>query len=279
MFLKKTYKTKIVITGKSGLLGSTFYKKYSHKYKIISYPFRLENINKMNKWFKNKKFNCFIHFAAITNYKNNDAIKNLKKINVDASINLVKTLAKLEIKNFNFFLFISSSHVYGHSTIKIKESKKTLPTNYYGISKKLVEDFIIENRENFNFKIGIARIFNFTGKNQKKGHFIPDIFTKIKNLNIIKGINQYRDFIHIDDVCKSIDLIIKNKTEKPINISSGNKINLIKIAKLINDKKFNKKIYFDKKKGGDLFGDNKRLKLLGMRKYKNINEIIDSYIK
>ena len=97
----------------------------------------------------------------------------MKKINVDASINLVKTLAKLEIKNFNFFLFISSSHVYGHSTVKIKESKKNLPVNYYGISKKLVEDFIIENRARFNFRIGIARIFNFTGKNQKKGKKLP----------------------------------------------------------------------------------------------------------
>tara|TARA_B100000767_G_scaffold156919_2_gene147533 strand:- start:2850 stop:3689 length:840 start_codon:yes stop_codon:yes gene_type:complete len=279
MFLKKVYKKKIVITGKSGLLGSTFYRKYSHKYKIISYPYRLENTKKMNKWFKRKDFNYFIHFAAITNCKNKDAVKNLKKINIDASINLLKILAKSRIKNFNFFLFISSSHVYGHSTVKIKESKKTLPVNYYGISKKLVEDFIIENRARFNFRIGIARIFNFTGKNQKKGHFIPDIFSKIKKLNTIKGINQYRDFIHIDDICKSIELIIKNKTEKPINISSGKKINLIKIAKIINVKKLNKKIHFDKQKGRDLFGDNRRLKLLGMWNFKNINQIIDSYIK
>ena len=279
MFSKKVYKKRIVITGKSGLLGSTFFKKYSHKYKIISYPHRIENTTKLNKWLIKKNFNCFIHFAAISTLKNKQNIKTLVKINKDASINLLKTLLNSKIKNLNFFLFISSSHVYGNSPKKIRESKKTLPINHYGRSKKLVEDFIIKNRTHFDFKIGIARIFNFTGKYQKEGHFIPDISKKIKKFKIIKGINQFRDFIHIDDVCKSIDLIIKKKLEKPINISSGNKINLIKIAKLINMKTFNKKIYFDEKRGGDIFGDNKKLKDLGLRKFKNINQIIDSYKK
>ena len=41
------------------------------------------------------------------------------------------------------------------------------------------------------------------------------------------NVNQYRDFIHIDDVMESIILLIKKNFDKPINISSGKKINLI----------------------------------------------------
>ena len=36
---------------------------------------------------------------------------------------------------------------------------------------------------------------------------------------------------------------------------------------------------FDKKRGGDIFGDNKNLRNLGLRRYKSINQIINSYIK
>ena len=276
--MQKVYKKTILITGKTGLLGSNFFKNYSHKYNIINYPHRIEDSKKIKKWLINKSFNFFIHFAAIT-AKKKAAVHKLKKVNTVASINLLKILLDSQIKDFNYFLFISTSHVYGYSNTKIKETKKTSPSNIYGKSKKIVEDFIIKNRKNFNYKIGIARIFNFTGKGQKKGHFIPDISERINNSKKISNINQLRDFIHIDDVCKALDLMIIKKLEKPINISSGKKINLIKIARIINKKKTNKNMIFDQKRGGDIFGDNKNLRNLGLRRYKNITQIINSYIK
>ena len=151
-----------------------------------------------------------------------------------SSINLIKSLNKHKIKNFSFFLFISSSHVYGYSKKKIKEDKIRKPINYYGLTKKKVEDYIFKNRQNNYFKIGIARIFNFTGPKQASGYFIPDVLLKIKNNINLMNINAYRDFIHIDDILESIMLILKKKVQRPINISSGKKINLIKICKLIN---------------------------------------------
>ena len=98
-----------------------------------------------------------------------------------------------------YFLFISTSHVYGFSRKKIKEDFKTKPINEYGRSKHKVEKYIIKNRQSFNFKIGIARIFNITGSGQRKGFFVPDMYNFIKKKNYIDNINTYRDFIH-DDV-------------------------------------------------------------------------------
>lgn len=271
-------KKRIIITGSTGLLGSYFYNKYKNKYKIIKYPFRIEKFSKFQKWINNKNFDFFIHFASITNNIKNST-KKINLINVKATINLLESIQKSKINNFKYFLFISSSHVYGFSKIKIKENKKRKPHSIYGHSKKKVEDFIIRNRNNFFFKIGIARIFNITGPKQRFGYFFPDIIEKMRNEENIKKINQYRDFIHIDDVCESILNIMEKKYEPPINISSGKKINLINVCKKINKIYFKKKFSYEMKRGKDLFGNNNLLRSLGKKKFKNIIQVIKSYIK
>ena len=121
--MKKVYKKKIVVTGGNGLLGSHFRKKYKQKYIIIKYPHRIEYFKKFQNWIKNKKFNYFIHFAAITKNESKKFKKTLNLINVKSSINIINSLNRYKIKNFNYFLFISSSHVYGYSNKKISEKK------------------------------------------------------------------------------------------------------------------------------------------------------------
>ena len=271
--MRTLYKKKIAITGSTGLLGSHFYKKFNKKYKIVKCKERIENFNHLKKWINKKNFDYFIHFAAITNGKK----KELEKINTSSAINLLKSLNNH--KNLKFFLFISTSHVYNYTNQKIRETAQTKSISNYGLSKKKVEDFIIKNRKLFNYKIGIARIFNITGPKQKKGHFVPDIFKTIKENNFIDNINTCRDFIHIDDVVESLKLIINNKFEKPINIGSGKKINLIKICKILNSLYFKKKILYGKKGTGDLCADNSLLKSLGKKNFKNINQILMSYKK
>ena len=123
--MKKKYKKIIVITGGSGLLGNYFYKKYKNIYKILKYPYRIENFNKFKKWLSTKKFDYFIHFAAITKNESKDK-KKLTLINVTSTIKMINILNKKKIKDFQYFLFISSSHVYGFSNKKIKETKKRI---------------------------------------------------------------------------------------------------------------------------------------------------------
>lgn len=278
--MKKAFKQSIILTGGSGLIGSYFKKKYKSKYKIINYPHRIENISKFKKWVANKRFDFFIHFAAITRNESEKFKKQLNLINVISTKKIIEELNKIKNPDFKYFLFISSSHVYGFSKKKFKEKNIRSPQNSYGKSKKRVEDFIIAKRKKFKFKIGIARIFNTTGYKQKKGNFVPDMIDKIKKYNCITNVNLFRDFVHIDDVCKSIELITKKQFTKPINIASGNKINLINVCKIINKLHVkNANLYFKGKKGQDLIGDNSLLKKIGVKKFKNINLILKSYKK
>ena len=277
--MKKVYKKRIVITGGSGLLGNHFYKKYKKIYTITKYPHRIERFKKFENWLSNRKFNYFIHFAAITKNESKKFKTILNLVNVKSPIKILKIINKKKIDGFDYFLFISSSHVYGYSKNKIKETKKRIPKNIYGKTKKKVEDYIASNRKKFNFKIGIARIFNSTGPKQKKGNFVPDMIAKMRNIKKITNINQFRDFIHINDVSRSIKLLIENKIENPVNLSSGKKINLIHACKILNKKFIKKEISFDLKKGKDIFGDNTLLKKLGIKKFKDVNQTLLSYKK
>jgi nucleoside-diphosphate-sugar epimerase len=95
----------------------------------------------------------------------------------------------------------------------------------------------------------------------------------------IDNINCYRDFVHIEDVVESINILIKKKFNKIVNISSGKKINLIEVCKAINAEFHTKKIVYGSRGGKDLFGNNTLLKSLGKKKFKNIKQIIKSFRK
>lgn len=280
MHLKKVSKKIILITGGKGVLGSYFYNKYKTKYKIISFPYRLEQINKLQEWLKKKKFHYFVHFAAITSKRK----KNYNKIhlvNKILPIKIIKLLQKSLKKEFRYFLFISTSHVYGFYKKKISEYDKRKPFNKYGRTKKAVEDFILNRKNKFYFKIGIARIFNFTSDKQNKGHFIPDVYAKIKNKENLINFNKNRDFIHIDDVARSLELMIRKRKDKALNICSGNKINLVSLTRKLNFISLNKKLIFmnsRKKINQDIYGNNSLLKKLGMKKFKNLNIILNSFL-
>jgi len=278
--LKKVSKKIILITGGKGVLGSYFYNKYKTKYKIISFPYRLEQINKLQEWFKKKKFHYFIHFAAITSKRKKNYNK-IHLINKILPIKIIKLLQKSLKKEFRYFLFISTSHVYGFHKKKISEYDKRKPFNKYGRTKKAVEDFILNQKNKFYFKIGIARIFNFTSDTQNKGHFIPDVYAKIKNKENLINFNKNRDFIHIDDVAQSLELMIRKRKDKALNICSGNKINLVSLTRKLNFISLNKKLIFinsRKKINQDIYGNNSLLKKLGMKKFKNLNIILNSFL-
>ena len=280
MHLKKVSKKIILITGGKGVLGSYFLNKYKRKYKIISFPYRLEQFNKLHKWIKMKKFHYFIHFAAILSKKNKNYHK-IDLINKKLPIKIIKLLQKNIKKDFKYFLFISTSHVYGFHKKKISENDKREPFNKYGKTKKKVEDFILNKKNKFYFKIGIARIFNFTSSKQKKGNFVPDIYTRIKDKINLINLNKNRDFIHIDDVSRSLELMINKGINKPLNICTGKKTNLISLAKKLNSMSFNKDLVFIKTKkkiNQDIYGNNSLLKKLGIRKFKNLDIILRSFL-
>ena len=265
--MKNPLNKKLVIgyIGSKSALAKAFRNQYKKKIKFKIYYGDITDQKDIKNWLiKNKDISILINFAAMSSVVNCERKKKKALVvNCTAVINLLNLINKLKLPKFEYFLAISSSHVFKKKNSKIKEDSIKEPTNYYGFTKLSMEKFILNNYKNFYFKIGIARIFNYYIKYSKKSFFINDILNKFKKKNKIirfKNTNTYRDYISINDINSAILKMIDLKLTKDFNICSGRKTHLNDIINKIHKKFKNKKIVFSNKKTGNLIGSNYKLK-------------------
>ncbi len=284
----------ILITGSAGFIGKSLVDQLVPNYKIIgiddlSSGHRNNIINHKNyKFYKGdcadekilkkiKNIKIIIHLAGQSSGE-----KSFEDPKVDFEKNVLTTVSLLNFANkckCKHFIFASSMSVYGNSyKNKIKESDKTDPISFYGISKLNAEKYIKKYSDK-KINYTILRLFNVYGSNQKLGNLKQGIIriylSQILNSKslIIKGSkNRYRDFIHINDLTKYFELIINNKLffNQTFNVGTGKKTTIQSLVSLIKKEiKFKFKIKYIKGTKDDQFGvvaDPK--KLIKYSKYK-----------
>ena len=265
----------IGITGSTGVLGSYIQKKIKNV-KFDCFKGDITKKKDIKGWLKGKKFEAIFHFAAIVpTIKVTNNFDKSKKINYFGTKLLIDEVQKN--KTTKWFLFASTSHVYKFSQKKIKENSALNPISKYGLTKLMTERYLLKKREKMN--ICIIRIFSYTAFNQDISFFIPSIYRKFLNNNLVNlnNINHIRDFIDIDDICSAIRLLCVKKSTGIYNLGSGKKTSLIKIIKYLSNL-FNKKYIISLKNSETmLVADIKKIISLGWTPKKNFKEILKSY--
>ena len=268
--MKNLLNKKLIVAyiGKNSFLANQFRKKYKNKFTFKLVNFDIRKKKEIHKWLlENSDINIFINFAGITSVK--ECAKNKKKsfnVNYKAVVNLLNLINKSNLRNFRYFLNLSSSHVFKPSRLKLKENSIKKPQNYYGKTKLFLEKFILKNNKNFFFTIGIARIFNYYNKNSKKKYFINDIKKILANNKekiYFKKISTFRDFISIHNINTALYKMIQLNLKGDFNICSGKKIYLPDIVNFLNNKIKNKILIFDNKKSNGIVGSNFKLRNKG----------------
>lgn len=163
--------------------------------------------------------------STITNYN----VKVNPFIDIETNlITLMRVLEQCKDKNI-VFNFISSWFVYGHTEMPATERSSCYPSGFYSITKKAAEDLLISYCKTFNIKYRILRLANVVGAGDPKAsprkNALQYMINEIKNnkdVNLYEGGNLYRDYIHVSDVAKAINLVMsKGEVDKIYNIGNG----------------------------------------------------------
>ena len=151
-------------------------------------------------------------------------ISTVDNYNVHTNITLdVETNLKVLCEVLDFcrdsntvFNFISSWFVYGEIELPAKEEYYCRPTGFYSITKKAAEDLLISFCRTYGVKYRILRLCNVMGNGDGKVSakknalsYMIDLLKKNEDVYLYDGGTPIRDIMHVDDVCRAIDLVCR----------------------------------------------------------------------
>ena len=251
----------IFLTGGAGFIGFHLQQYLKTKHNFIAIDLLAENniaANKRAKLLGNvlqqnintafldeltNKPDVLIHLAAETGISgslNNPQI--YFDTNVAATFNVLEQCRKNGVK---YLIYASSSSVYSpNQELMAEDSDTSNQLSFYGTTKKMSEVMI----ENYCKQFGITaiglRFFTVYGSFTRPDMAAYKFMKAIKNkqpITLYNNGNVFRDFTHVSDIIKPIDLLIdKIKTEplgthKIFNIGNGSPISIQHYAQLIAD--------------------------------------------
>ena len=281
-------KKKLLILGKTGMIGSSILRLASKKYFDILSPSRQElnlfDKKKVQKYFHKQKPDIIILAAARVGgiYANDNYSADFIYENILIQTNVISSAHEEQIKKL---VFLASSCIYPkQSKQPIKEeyllSGKLEKTNEsYAIAKisgiKMVEAFRKQYNDNF-ISIMPTNIYGINDNfHNMDSHVVPALILKFYNAVINKNDKVVlwgsgkakRDLLYVDDLAGAILHIISHYNKKElINIGSGEEISIKLLAKKIsNIFNYKGKIIFD-----DKYPDGTLRKLLDISKISKI---------
>jgi nucleoside-diphosphate-sugar epimerase len=253
---------KILLTGAAGGIGSTlgyYLFKKGHDLTLID---NLRNGYEENLLIDGKSFgdfynqdicdsqladklldryDCIIHLAAITALPDcesnvNDAIN----INVAGTANIMECARKW---NVSHVIFASTSAIYENNKEKVfVEDLDVNPRLWYSLSKKMAEEICESYRINYDMKITTLRFFNVFGPRQdvhrKNPPLLNYLVREIKKGNrpiLHSNGEQVRDYIHVDDVVRLIDICLEKQPDDIFNVCTGTLLSVNQIVRYVTE--------------------------------------------
>ena len=198
---------KYMIIGASGFLGSFLYNSLNNKGLSISGTHHqnkndsldyldLENLNSIRKVIENTEPDILIHTGGLTD--TNFCEKNQEhafSVNVEGTKKLVST--------FNGkIIYFSTDYVFNGNTGDYNEDSSPNPINYYGFTKMLAEQEVLNNSNNL-----VVRVSGLYGNNPYNNRFLNSL-----DKNEIKVYdNLISSPTYIKDIVKEMDILVNLK--------------------------------------------------------------------
>ena len=251
---------RILLTGAAGGIGSTLgYYLFKKGYELTLID-NLRNGYRENLLIDNKPFgdfyyqdicdpqladklldryDCIIHLAAITALPDCESnVNDTININVAGTTNIMECARKWNVPHV---IFASTSAIYENNEEKIfTENLEVNPRLWYSLSKKMAEEVCESYRINYGMSITTLRFFNVFGPRQDiyrknpplLNYLVREIMQDKQPILHSTG-EQARDYIHVDDVVKLIDICLEKKPDDTFNVCSGSLLSVNQIVKYV----------------------------------------------
>jgi dTDP-glucose 4,6-dehydratase len=255
---------KLLVTGGAGFIGSNFVRYMVNKYPeyqivnldLLTYAGNLENLKDIenasnykfvrgdiadrefiNGLFKEEKFDYVLNFAAESHVD-----RSITDPGIFVQTNIQGTLALLDAAKtlgVTKYLQVSTDEVYGTlgETGYFTEETPLAANSPYSASKAGADLLVRAYHETFGLPVNITRCSN---------NYVPFHFPeKLIPLMIINALNDnelpiygdglnIRDWLHVEDHCQAIDLVLhKGRNGEVYNVGGNNERTNIEIVKTI----------------------------------------------
>jgi len=230
--------TKILLTGASGFIGSTFIKEYQEKYDIKEFSFLHDKLDTLNLL----TTDVIIHLSALVHQMGGATFEEYYRVNVKQTVDLAK---KAKNNGVNKFIFMSSVKVYGEeSDFPYTESTLCLPQDDYGKSKLEAEKKLKELEDEY-FQVVIIRTPIVYGYGVKAN--IKNLISLVEKVPFLPfgKIENRRSMIYVGNLCFIIDNIIDEKREGVFVVADEEVVSTTQLIEYISDT-LGKKVYLFK---------------------------------
>jgi dTDP-glucose 4,6-dehydratase len=261
--MKSSFRGSILVTGGAGFIGSNFVRHLLSRYpdyRIVNldkltYAGNLDNLSDLEDS-PNYRFvkgdvcdsdlvnrtvgdgiDWIVHFAAESHVDRSIYDPALfVKTNVLGTQVLLESALKFKTRRF---IHVSSDEVYGSlgKEGKFTEDSPLLPNSPYSASKASADLLVRSYCETFDLPVIISRSTNNYGPYQFPEKLIPLFITNAlsdQELPIYGDGLYVRDWIHVEDHCRALDLILhRGKVGQTYNVAGGNETTNLDITRLV----------------------------------------------
>ena len=243
---------KLLVTGSSGFVGRRFLEMAPTDWEIICLG-RSQPDSLTGRWIRcdlsdqksvesaanqviDETFDAIIHLAAfVPKTAADDTLDKARLGNIDATINLLTYFGEKSEK----IIIGSTAEVYDQSKIHgpITEDNVVAGGSYYG-STKMASELIAQSYvKKMNKELTVLRFSVMYGGYDPIARAIPNFIRAAKAGEdlTIRGAKVLRDYVHIDDVARSIICAVNADGADVVNIGTGRGVSIQETAQAIVD--------------------------------------------
>jgi dTDP-glucose 4,6-dehydratase len=184
-----------------------------------------------------KGCDAVVHFAAETHVDRSiEDGAPFVRTNVEGTWRLVEASRRAGVGRF---LHVSTDEVYGSAGPQgaFTETSPLNPTSPYAATKAASDVLVLSAVKTYGFPAIITRCTNNYGPYQFPEKFIPLMIAQAlagERLPVYGDGKNIRDWIHVEDHCRALDLILREGKDGEIyNVGGGNELENLVVARQI----------------------------------------------